>query len=105
MFLNPQKLVSQNEGAYFTNELCADISSRVDELVQRRVQREHVTPEMAATVTRQAIVRDQEDPDFFQAIGKLIKFALVSVVVKLVGNVAGMAAEAIGVRLAACSVM
>ena len=77
----------------------------MDELVQRRVQREHVTPEMAATDTRQAIVRDQEDPGFFQAIGRVTKDALVSVVGTFVGNVAGMAAEAIGARLAACSVM
>ena len=105
MFLNPQELVSQNEGAYFTNELCADISSRVDELVQRRVQTEHVTPEVAAAVTRQAIVRDQEDPGFFQAIGKVVKDALVPVVVKFVSDVAGMAAKAAAERVAACSVM
>ena len=105
MFLNPQELISQNEGAYFTNELCADINSRVDELVQRRVQRDHVTPEMAAIVTRQAIVKDQEDPGFFQAIGGVIKDALLPVVVKFVGNVAGMAAKAAAARLATCSVM
>ena len=77
----------------------------MDELVQRRVQREHVTPEMAATVTRQAIVRDEEDPGFFQAIGRVIKDALVSVVGTFVSNVAGTAAKAAAARLTTCSVM
>ena len=77
----------------------------MDELVQRRVQREHVTPEMAATVTRQAIVRDREHPGFFQAIGRVTKNALVSAVGKFVGNVAGMAAKAAAARLTICSVM
>ena len=100
-----QELVSRNQGAFFTNKLCEEVNTRVDTLVQRRVQTEHVTPEMAAAVTRQAIVDDKEDPGFFQELGKIMKRALLPVVIGVMGTVGGMAVKAAVERLAGCSVM
>ena len=100
-----QELVSRNQGAFFTNKLCEEVNTRVDTLVQRRVQTEHVTPEMAAAVTRQAIVDDKEDPGFFQELGKIMKRALLPVVIGVMGTVGGMVVKAAAARLAGCSVM
>ncbi|KAK7100161.1 GTPase IMAP family member 4-like isoform X2 [Littorina saxatilis] len=100
-----QELVAQNGGAYFTNKLCADVTTRVDDLVQKRVQKEHVTPEIAATHTREAIVKEEEDSSFFKALGQIIKLAVVPVVGKFVGGAAKLVADAGLARISNCSVM
>lgn len=99
-----KNLVAQNRNAYFTSQLCEEVSKQVETVVQHRMETSHgaLTHEVAVRETRQDIVAQRVEPSFMKKLLKTVGDAILPVIAYFVGAVAEKAANA---ALKKCSVM
>ncbi|KAK7471885.1 hypothetical protein BaRGS_00035469 [Batillaria attramentaria] len=68
-------VANQNGGVYYTNNLCREIESGVESLVQRRMRTTNTSREQAELTIKQDIVEERVEPGFLNSVIGAVKGA------------------------------